>query len=360
MEKNSFFLKEGVPIGKNAPIALNVLIGANTESQMALEKEKIDALLECNLPISIITDLSLFTSKREQPLWDIVAKSGRCISGTVPVYQVVEDNGSIDKKRLLELIQRQAENGVRIITIHPTPTTQLLQLSKKRLIPITSRGGATVCFDMISNHRDQNIYLEILDDIISIARKEAVVLSIGSSFRSANLYDSLDTVYYQELESQLSIADYCVKQNVNAIIETPGHVTPQGLFKLCDYLKETCRHPIMPLGPMPTDCAFEEDDVAASIGAVLMGTRDCADILSIVTKDEHYGGIPSKETIISAAKKYAVAKHIIDIYKTGDSSADLTVAIKRSKNTSCIINSSDCSRCNGLCPLKTPLFEERE
>ena len=356
MEKNSFFLKEGVFVGENAPTALNVLLGANTKSQMIVEKKKIEALLDCGLPISIMTDLSLFSSL-EQPLWDIVAKDGRCIPGTVPVYQVVEDNGSIDKNRLLELIQLQSENGVRIITIHPTPTMELLQLSKKRIVPITSRGGASICFDMIKNHRNQNVYLEILDEIINIARKKSVVLSIGSSFRSANLHDSLDEVFYRELESQLSLADYCLQQGVNAIIETPGHVTPQGIFKLCDYLTKTCQHPIMPLGPMPTDCAFEEDDVAGSIGAVLMGTKGCADILSVVTKDEHLGGIPSKETIISAVKKYAVAKHIIDIYKTGDSFEDLTVAVKRSKNASCIINSSDCSRCNSLCPLKIPLWQ---
>ena len=74
----------------------------------------------------------------------------------------------------------------------------------------------------------------------------------------------------------------------------------------------------MPLGPIPTDCAFEYDDFAASIGSVLMGTRGCADVLSVVTRDEHLGGIPSVQSIIEAIKKYSVAKHIIDIYKIND------------------------------------------
>lgn len=357
MEKNRFFLKSDLPIGKDAPTALNILIGANTQSQMKEEKAKINALIGSRLPISIITDLSLFSSDKEQPLWKIVAEDGRCVPGTVPVYQAVDNNGSIDKNRLLDLIEFQAENGVRIITIHPTPTVDLIELSQKRLVPITSRGGAAICFDLIKNHRSQNVYMEILDDVINIAKKYSVVMSIGSSFRSANLHDSLDTAFQQELQSQLTIADHCLACNVNVIIETPGHVAPQGIFQLCDYLLQSCQHPIMPLGPMPTDCAFDEDDSAATIGAVLMGTRGCADILSVVTKDEHLGGIPSIESIIRATKKYAIAKHIIDIYKTNDISADYSAALIRSKNTSCIVNSKDCTRCNNLCPLKTKLWE---
>lgn len=355
MEKNKVLLRDNTSVGYNSPTALNVLIGVNAYTQMEEEKAKLDMLLESGLPITIITDLSLFSDKREQPLWEFVAKDGRCVPGTVPVYQAVDSTGSINKNKLIELIQYQAENGVKIITIHPTPTMELMELSRQRLIPITSRGGASVCFDMVSNRRGQNIYLELLDDIIGIARKTSVVLSIGSSFRSANLHDALDTVFFRELDFQLKIADYCITNGVNAIIETPGHVSPQGIFQLCDYLGNACQHPIMPLGPMPTDCAFEEDDVAAAIGAVLMGTRGCADILSIVTKDEHLGGIPSKESIISAVKKYAVAKHIIDIYKINDDAADYSAALKRSNNKSCIVDAKNCTRCNELCPLKTPL-----
>lgn len=133
MEKNRFFLKSDLPIGKDAPTALNILIGANTQSQMKEEKAKINALIGSRLPISIITDLSLFSSDKEQPLWKIVAEDGRCVPGTVPVYQAVDNNG-------------------------------------------------------------------------------------------------------------------CLACNVNVIIETPGHVAPQGIFQLCDYLLQSCQHPIMPFG----------------------------------------------------------------------------------------------------------------
>ena len=110
----------------------------------------------------------------------------------------------------------------------------------------------------------------------------------------------------------------------------------------------------MPLGPMPTDCAFEQDDVAASIGAALMGTSGCADILSVVTREEHTGGIPSIESTLSAIEKYAVVKHIIDIsYKLNDTREDDCIAVNRSKNYSCIFRNKrkNVPRCGVLCPL---------
>ena len=241
---------------------------------------------------------------------------------------------------------------MRLITIHPTPSIDLLESSKKRLVSITSRGGAAVCIDMLKSNRKDNVYIQILDEIIKIANQYSVVLSVGSSFRSANIHDALDPTYYMELNKQIEIADYCYQRNVKVIIETPGHVSPQGINELCDYLDKSCQHPIMPLGPIPTDCAFEQDDLAASIGAVLMGTKGCADILSVVTRDEHLGGIPSKDSLIEAIKKYSVAKHIIDIYKTNDTSCDYNTALMRSERRSCIMEGDDCSRCAAICPLK--------
>ena len=352
MNKHRVALNESFTIGKNAPTALNVLVGANCYEQIDKEYEKIATVLDSDLPVSIITDLSLVEAPKGKALWSIVANDERCISGTVPVYQVVSKKNTIEKNKLLELIQFQAESGVRIITIHPTPSLELINCCKERLVPITSRGGAIVCLDLMNKHREDNIYIQIIDEIIKIAKENSVVLSIGSSFRSANIHDALDSAYYMEIKKQIEIADYCRQQNVNAIIETPGHVSPQGIFKLCDYLNKHCPHPIMPLGPIPTDCAFEYDDLAASIGSVLMGTKGCADILSVVTSDEHLGGIPSVQSILEATKKYSVAKHIIDIYKINDTTIDYQTALTRSKRNSCIMDDKTCSRCADVCPLK--------
>lgn len=206
--------------------------------------------------------------------------------------------------------------------------------------------------DMLIKQSTKNIYEQNIDEIIEMAKTYDVILSIGSSFRSANLKDALDQTYIMELEKQIKIADYCKSSGVNVIIETPGHASPQDIFSVCNRLNTCCPYPIMPLGPMPTDCAFEQDDVAASIGAALMGTSGCADILSVVTREEHTGGIPSIESTLSAIEKYAVVKHIIDIYKLNDTREDDCIAVNRSKNHSCILGIKEkCSRCGVLCPL---------
>lgn len=101
-------------------------------------------------------------------------------------------------------------------------------------------------------------------------------------------------------------------------------------------------------------CALDQDDMAACMGAVLMGTNDCADILSIVTREEHSGGVPTIESTLSAIRKYAVAKHIIDIYKLNDTKMDDEISFLRSQKSSCLIEGEeDCIRCGKLCPLRT-------
>ena len=351
MEKYNFSLTESVRVGKNSPTALNVLIGANCEEQYWTEREKIDVLNKSNLPISIITDLSLY-KKPGQELWRQIVKDHRFVASSVPVYQAVRPNKTIDPTALVDIIQEQAEGGVKLITIHPTPDLNLIEMSKNRIVPITSRGGAAVSMDMLFRHANENVYIRIIDDILKIVKSCCMTLSIGTSFRSANLHDAMDQTYLYELKKQLEIANYCNQHGVNIIIETPGHASPQKIFSICDKLNTCCPYPIMPLGPMPTDCALNQDDLAASIGAVLMGTRNCADILSVVTKAEHTGGIPTTEAIISALKKYSVAKHIIDIYKLNDTKADDQVSLERSNNTSCILGlGKKCNRCGALCPL---------
>lgn len=352
MEKKTVEISSILSVGKGAPTALNVLIGANTEKQYSGEFEKIDLLNKSIFPISIVTDLSISTAKRGMELWRKIANDGKFAAGTVPIYQVATSK-QIVQQQLVDLIQEQAENGVKLITIHPTPDRSLLEMCRHRRVPITSRGGAVVCADMVRSCRKENIYIYVLDEIIKIGAANHITLSIGSSFRSANLYDAMDETYMYELSKQIQIAEYCHSQGVNVIVETPGHASPQNILRICKKLKLSCPFPIMPLGPLPTDCAFDQDDFAASIGAVLMGTNDCADILSVVTRDEHIGGVPTIDSIISALKKYSVAKHIIDIYKIQDTQLDDVVSLQRSKMFSCIFEpGKSCDRCGVLCPLR--------
>ena len=80
------------------------------------------------------------------------------------------------------------QSGVRIITIHITPEIEIINLAQKRIVPITSRGGGIV------------VNVRAIDEIISLCIKYNSVISIGTTFRPANIIDSLDEAQILEIE----------------------------------------------------------------------------------------------------------------------------------------------------------------
>lgn len=350
MLKKLITTNKGIYIGRGASTLLNLLVGANDRFLIDDEIKKISCMESTAENVDIITDLSLCKSPNR--LWEYVLENTHYMAGTVPVYLSVDSNGTIDENILIELISEQCEKGVSIITIHPTVNRKILELSKDRIIPCTSRGGGIVARDYVYNKREENIYLQLLDKIALKCKKHKVIISIGSTFRSGTILDALDQTYLEELNEQIRIADYLSEKGVDTIIETPGHVDAKKLLKICDKLK-SIPYPIMPLGPMLTDIGLEEDDTVAVIGASLMGIHSSADILSIVTSREHLSGIPTIDEIRRAISKYNVAKHIIDLYKIQDYSEDLKISRERARLRSCnIMSEPDCTRCGEVCPLR--------
>ena len=171
MEKIKISITDSISVGKGAPTALNILIGANDATGYCTELKKLDAIAASELPVTIVTDLSLYKPEKGKELWRKISSTGKLIAGTVPVYHAVQPDHTISAEILLDLIRKQAENEVKVITIHPTPDHHLLGLSRTRYIPITSRGGGVVCWDMLVSQRKENIYIKILDEILDIAKK---------------------------------------------------------------------------------------------------------------------------------------------------------------------------------------------
>lgn len=352
MIKNRIETNRGRSIGRDSKTCINLLLGFNKRETVKSEYEKINFFSNGDQGIDIITDLSLYAVGEKERIWEKVLDNTCLMAGTVPVYLALSDDGMIELEKLKNNILEQCEKGVSIITIHPTANRHLIALSEKRMMKCTSRGGGIVIRDLLYNRREENAYLLILDDIIKACRKSNTIISLGSTFRSGTIVDAVDETYIEELKLQFTLAKYIESNGVNVMLETPGHATPASIKKICKLLSEY-PYPIMPLGPIPTDIAGDEDDTAAVIGAVLMGEHNCADVLSVVTCEEHLGGIPSLEVAYEAVKKYRVAAHIIDISKLNDIEQDLKISRQRVKNKSC--NATDdtiCLRCGKLCPLR--------
>lgn len=356
---NSFIKSKtgGYFIGKKHKTIVSVLTGCTSKKDLVKQLEKLDAImsLEQFYQPEIISDLSLYSSKAFL-YKEIINRFDNAVVSTLPIYQVNNVNEKVEKKELLDTIEEQCQAGVGFITIHPTPTVRLIELATKRYVPITSRGGAIVIKDLIRQQKNENVYIEILDEIIKICLKYKVAISIGASFRSANIFDSLDQCQIEEFSIQKDLANYIYSRGVDIIVEGPGHSKLSTLKDISNYYKEI-GFPIMPLGPIPTDISIGQDHISSAIGASVLGMFGCVDIVTSVTREEHTGKIPSIGSSIEAIKASKIAAHIINIDKVNLISKDQEIVENRMINKTCIYNknTAGCSRCAHVCPLKLTL-----
>lgn len=340
-----------ITVGDASPTRIMALIGATNRRDFAGQIEKLRALAEMPAGPDIVADLSL--TPLSTPLWRAALDVG-FTTASLPIYTVGRRGGRIDPCELLDKTVEQLEGGVGLLTIHPTPRRDIMELARRRLVPWTSRGGAIVMTDLLARDSKENVYLKILPGIADAVRKHSAVISIGASFRSANIFDSADAAQWAEIDFQIELAETLRVEGCEVMIESPGHARPAHIRLISERLS-AAGHPVMPLGPIPTDVAVGEDHVSAAIGATLMGLAGAAHILAAVTREEHTGGLPSVESTLEAVRTARVAAHVIDIDRLGDVSADQLVARQRAEMRTCIDGKTTrgCNRCAETCPLWT-------
>lgn len=329
------------------------LVGMSHPRNYAGQVKKIRALSDLSNGPDIISDLSIVKSGSELPLWKIVVKDTSKVAGCLPIYTATVRKGCIDASELLDISIEQMEGGVGLLTIHPTPSRLIQQFAERRLVPCTSRGGGLVIADAENRGwREENVYLKILHDLIHHAKKNRTVLSLGASYRSANIFDSCDAAQQAEIECQITLAKEISSEGVGVIIESPGHSRPRDIKKLAALLRPA-GFPIMPLGPIPTDTAIGMDHVSSAIGATLLGLEGCAQIIAAVTREEHTGGVPSIDSTIEAVMTARIAAHVIDLHILNYEAEDLAVAQARAINRTCVFGkvARGCDRCVRACPL---------
>jgi len=87
--------------------------------------------------------------------------------GTVPMYQAVKDIRDIADLKvrdLLDMVERQAQQGVDYMTIHAGVLLEHLQLTSKRVTGIVSRGGSLIAQWMLVRH-EQNPWYTNFDEL---------------------------------------------------------------------------------------------------------------------------------------------------------------------------------------------------
>lgn len=333
-------IKRKIPpcaVGEGLTTKINANIGTSKDSAN-LTRELKKMFVAIKYGADAIMDLS--TGGNIKKIRKAIIKNSSIPVGTVPIYEAAirasKEKGSItrlESKNIIEILEEQASDGVDFFTVHCGVTQDaLFRLKKqKRLINIVSRGGSFLAEWMILNKRENPFY-EYFDSILKIAKKYDVTLSLGDGLRPGSLIDATDRAQIQELITLGELAEKARRNNVQVIIEGPGHIPIDQIEANVIIQKKLCNHaPFYVLGPIVTDVAPGYDHIVGAIGGALAAFYG-ADFLCYVTPSEHLR-LPDEDDVKNGVIASRIAAHAADIAKhiPGALEWDREISIFRSK-----------------------------
>lgn len=313
---NKIHLQKGLnamAIGEMVKTKINVNLGTSKKKcDFTDELEKVKIALKFGA--DTIMDLS--TGEGINELRQIIIDQTHIPVGTVPVYQLFAEKKNFfdaTEKDFLNCVEDQAKNGVDYQTIHAGVVKKNVVHAKNRMIGIVSRGGGLIARWMEQNNRENPFY-ECFDDLLEIAFKYDVTLSLGDALRPGCLHDATDAAQIGELKTLGELTKIAWKKNVQVMIEGPGHVPIHEIKKNVELQKKLCHNaPFYVLGPLVTDIGASHDHITAAIGAAVAGMHGVA-FLCYVTPAEHLA-LPNVDDVKEGTIAYKIAAHAADIAK---------------------------------------------
>lgn len=306
-------------IGSGLKTKVNANLGTSGECcSMEMESEKLKAALDAKT--DSIMDLS--TGGNLAEFRHFFLEHSPVIVGAVPIYTLATEMmfrhqalDEMDSDQLLKSIERQCSEGIDYITVHCGVTHEAVKRleSYQRIMPCVSRGGSIHMHWMRKNGKENPLY-EYYDDLLEIAHKYDVTLSLGDGFRPGTICDATDGAQLQELMILGELARRARARGVQVMIEGPGHVPLPQIQSNIMLQKKLCDGaPFYILGPLPTDIGAGYDHIVAAIGGAIAGAAG-ADYLCYVTPAEHLG-LPNTEDVYAGVMAARVAGHVADIAK---------------------------------------------
>jgi phosphomethylpyrimidine synthase len=318
-----------VGIGRVLSTKVNANIGTSSvRSSVEDEVEKMRAALAAGA--DAIMDLSTggdLDATREELLALCPAPFG-----TVPIYQVIVGRSveDIDSKIILEIIERQAKQGVDFFTIHAGVLKEHLPLLEKRVAGIVSRGGALLAKWMIY-HNKQNPLYEMFDDLCDIMGEYDVCFSLGDGLRPGCIADATDQAQMAELRTLGELTQRAQEKGCQVMVEGPGHVPFEQIQYNMEVQQQICRGaPFYVLGPVVTDIAPGYDHITSAIGGTAAAFYG-ASFLCYVTPREHLG-LPNADDVRAGVIAAKIAAHAADVARglKGAAERDKKLSIARS------------------------------
>ena len=302
---------EPMAIGVNSKCKINANIGnSSTTSDVETELEKLHTAV--HLGADTVMDLSTGGDLDEIRISNI--KNSPVPMGTVPIYQALEEVPRVEDltiEKMLEVIERQAQQGVDYMTIHAGVMARHVPLTRNRVTGIVSRGGSILAQWMTAHHQENFLYT-YFDDICEIFKKYDVTFSLGDGLRPGSIADANDEAQFGELDVLGELTKIAWKHDVQVMIEGPGHIPMHQVAMNVERQMKVCHEaPFYVLGPLVTDIAPGYDHITSSIGAALAGQAGAA-MLCYVTPKEHLG-LPNKDDVRQGVIAYKIAAHAADI-----------------------------------------------
>jgi len=330
---NKIHSPKSVGIGKGLKVKVNANIGTSREhcdidEEIDKAKASLDAGTHAVMDLSTGGDLDKIRLS--------LIKNVDVPFGTVPIYQAgidaIEKRGSIvdmTEDDMFNSIESQAKQGVDFTVVHVGITKEsVVRLQRqKRLIPMVSRGGSFHMAWILHNDLENPFY-ENFDYLLEIAKEYDITLSLGDGMRSGALYDSNDRAKFQELLIIGELVERARKQNVQTMVEGPGHMPLSDIRPNIEVMKKvTDEAPYFVLGPLVIDIAPGYDHFVGGIGGAIAGFYG-ADFLCYVTPAEHLC-LPDKNDVRDGVIVSRIAAHASDIARGIDRDVDYSFSKAR-------------------------------
>ncbi len=305
---------EPMIIGRNFLVKVNANIG-NSAVTSGIEEEVEKAVWACRWGADTIMDLS--TGKRIHQTREWIIRNSPVPVGTVPIYQALEKVSGKPEELTWEIFRdtllEQAEQGVDYFTIHAGVLLRYIPLTAGRLTGIVSRGGSIMAKWCLSRHKENFLY-EKFGEICEIMKSYDVAFSLGDGLRPGSIADANDRAQFAELETLGELTKKAWENDVQVMIEGPGHIPMHLIKENVDKEIEICSEaPFYTLGPLTTDIAPGYDHITSAIGAAEIGRHGTA-MLCYVTPKEHLG-LPNKKDVKDGVIAYKIAAHAADLAK---------------------------------------------
>ncbi|MBU1727122.1 MAG: phosphomethylpyrimidine synthase ThiC [Candidatus Omnitrophica bacterium] len=306
-------------VGSGLKTKINANIGTSTDKgNLKDELKKLSAAIKYGA--DAVMDLSVGGDLKK--IRQEVLKRSPVPVGTVPVYEIAvnakrQRNNPLkfDARDMLHCLESQAEEGVDFFTIHSGVTQKNICALKtsKRILNIVSRGAAILA-SWMNYHKEENPFFEYFDQILKIAYRYDITLSLGDGLRPGSVLDATDKAQISELKTLGALAQRARKKNVQVMIEGPGHVPLNQIEENIALEKKYCNNaPFYVLGPLVTDIAAGYDHISSAIGGALAASFG-ADFLCYVTPSEHLRH-PSEDDVREGVIASRIAAHAADIVK---------------------------------------------